>query len=50
MTEVDNGRSWQVTSNKLCALDSILIFQLTLIVTCELCSQLGKMKTVIQIV
>ena len=30
--------------------NSILIFQLTLIVTCELCSQLGKMKTVIQIV
>lgn len=50
VTEVDIINLWQVTSDNLCALDSILLFKLTLIVSCELCSQLGWMKTVIQIV
>ena len=48
--EVNIINLWQVTRDNLCALDSILLFQLTLIVSGELCSQLGWMKTVIQIV
>ena len=48
--EVNIINLWQVTRDNLCALDSILLFQLTLIASCELCSQLGWMKMVIQIV